>query len=904
MAEPLLSLLRDHIPFIWSSTCEQAFHDLKQALTTAPVLAYPNFSRPFLLSTYAYQVAIGAVLEQVDTMNYRHPIAYFSRTLNTTQRKYSVSEKECLALVESIRHFRQFLTLGHFLVYTDHKALQALTNPKSKVAEGRLQRWQLFLQSFDFTIYHRPGSHNVVADTLSRIPDSSTSLPISFPVAKSIKAFCIGAIPVDKERSFIQRLRTAQHQDIELIPLIIFLKEGTLPSDSALSRKVMAAASSHSLRNGILMHRAFSSGTSSEPFRIVVPHGMKKELVSYFHVPPLTGAHLGAPRFFQKLLHRFYWPTMYRDVKIFVRACPECQEANSPRVPHAGAPLHATPTPDLFEHVALDFVGPLPTSLHRNRYILVLTDVFSRWVEAYPLPDQTAEATAVCLADWTTRYGSPLILSSDMGTSFLNATIEAFCRIWHIQQQFTSAYHHQANGLVERFNATLCDMLRAYSVDTGQLWDETMNAVLFAYRTSFHFGTNTSPDLLVYGQSLRVPLDVELHHYLRERDLSPTDPSFIFSHAQALARAREQARLYMDRYKAKYEAQYNSRRRTVTFNVGDLVWMQTPQRNNKLSPKWSGPFRIYGRPSENAYLLHTSNGEVLPSPVSVEHLKLAHFDLSAIDHSSFDVPPVSSPSESYSSSSSSINPSVTNSLALSSPLPYPEVVREFQLPATNSSFSEHEYDVERILGKRIKKRRLQYLVKWIGYPQPTWEPVSGLTNCQQAIADFESTQIIPSPHSKRDLHFQAPFAHALPTVIPSSQDEPVSAVPSSSVITSSSSTVLSSSSTALSSSSGTSSLPASFPSLPPIPTSITSSSSSVSDIAFSSLSSSTSTSSSSPSSTSSRYFTRSHGTTNHMAILLPPLNRDLRRLNAPAYYVPWNRGMKQIMEFHVMHGIP
>ena len=239
------------------------------------------------------------------------------------------------------------------------------------------------------------------------------------------------------------------------------------------------------------------------------------------------------------------------------------------------------------------FVWAYPTSLHRNRNILVLTDVFSRWVEAYPLPDQTAESTAVCLADRTTPYGSPLLLYSDRGTSFLNAIIAAFCRIWHIQQHFTSAHHPQANGLVERFNATLCDMLRAYSVDTGQLWDETMNAVLFAYRTSFHLGINTSPDLLVYGQSLRVPLYVELYRYLRENDICHIDPSFIFSHAQALYRARNQARLFMHKYKAQYESQYNARHRTAVFNVGDIVWLQTPHRHDKLSPKWSGPFRIY-----------------------------------------------------------------------------------------------------------------------------------------------------------------------------------------------------------------------------------------------------------------------------------------------------------------------
>ena len=325
--------------------------------------------------------------------------------------------------------------------------------------------------------------------------------------------------------------------DPDLLPLITFLRDGVLPSDRRAAQQVASESLSYSWSDHLLKHHPRGINDRSAE-RIVIPPGLRTELISYFHVPPLTGGHFGAPRVFSKLAQRFYWSTMLPDTQRFVQAGTQCQIANSPRVITSGAPLHATPTPGLFEQIAFDFIGPLPVSLHRNRYILAITDYFSRWAEAYPLPDITAESTAVCLADWTTRYGAPFVLCSDRGSHFLNQTITAFCSIWHIVQIPTSAYHPQANGLVERFNSTLIDSLRTYSLSAGSLWDEVLNAVLFAYRTSFHGGINISPDVLIFGQSLHVPLDVELQQVLHTSSLSPSDPAFIFAHAAALARAR------------------------------------------------------------------------------------------------------------------------------------------------------------------------------------------------------------------------------------------------------------------------------------------------------------------------------------------------------------------------------
>jgi hypothetical protein len=151
------------------------------------------------------------------------------------------------------------------------------------------------------------------------------------------------------------------------------------------------------------------------------------------------------------------------------------------------------------------------------------------------------------LADWASRYGAPIALTSYRGANFLARVIEQFCKIWDIHQSFTSSYHPQANGRVERLNGTICDMIRAYAIETGRTWDETLGAILFAYRNAMHSSAQASPALLLYGKILRSPLDAELDLHLHQFRRT-FDPDFVFQHAEALARARDQARQRMGRF--------------------------------------------------------------------------------------------------------------------------------------------------------------------------------------------------------------------------------------------------------------------------------------------------------------------------------------------------------------------
>jgi transposase InsO family protein len=585
---------------------------------------------------------MGAVLEQADPVGLRHPISFFSRLFSKTQLKYSVSERECLALVEAIKHYKHFLSIGHFLVFTDHSALVALFSPRSKIAEGRLARWQMVLQAFDFSIYHRPGKLNVVPDTLSRAPVLSSDgsiMDMDCSSGSSVSLSCLSSSSDSNdhvarvsalttslgpsETSFIDRIRSEQMLDSDLRPLIIFLRDTKLPVDPILANDLLEKARSYTLSfDGMLLFRPAIYSDTNYPHRLVVPASLRRELIIFFHAPPLIGAHLGFRKVYDKLQRRFFWVHMFSDVKKFLAACETCQRVKSPHLRPPGAPLQPLSVLGPFERVAIDFIGPLPTSHHGNRFALNFTDTFTRWAECYPSPDATAHATALALFDWCCHYGCPSILMSDHGSHFQNHVIKLLSELWGFTQFMSAAYSPQSNGLVERFNATLEDMIRSYALETGSLWDECIPAVLFAYRTSFHSTLNTSPDVVTFGFPLRLPIDVQIESYLRSHKASSsTAPSYLFDQNKALLLARDLARAQIEKNKLEYEDRYNQSHRSLSFNIGDFVWFLDPSRTHKFSPRWIGPYRIYGKPSATQYQISDSTGKPRPNPVDIRHLK-------------------------------------------------------------------------------------------------------------------------------------------------------------------------------------------------------------------------------------------------------------------------------------------
>ena len=223
-----------------------------------------------------------------------------------------------------------------------------------------------------------------------------------------------------------------------------------------------------------------------------------------------NGGHLGVEKTLNRVAKRFWWPGYTRAVENYVASCVECQQRKMP-VKKTKAALQTVPVGGPFEMLAIDFLGPLPTTEQGNKYILVVADYFTKWTEAFPLQDQTAKTTAETLVNEVImRFGMPIVFHSDQGRNFESALVREVCKLLGIRKSRTTAYHPQGDGLVERMNRTLVESLSKY-VDTNQKdWDKWIATVLFAYRTSAQSSTGYSPYELLFGRTARLPVDIEL----------------------------------------------------------------------------------------------------------------------------------------------------------------------------------------------------------------------------------------------------------------------------------------------------------------------------------------------------------------------------------------------------------
>ena len=531
LAAPLHQLTNKGTPFVWTSSCQSSFDQLKYFLTHAPILKYPDFStsaQPFQLYTDASDLGIRAVLEQSG-----HVIAYASRTISGSEKNYSVIQKECLAVVYALKQFRHYLLGRPFVVVTDHAPLQW---PSAQKMEGLLARWALAIQEYEFTITYRRGKENGNADALSRkhhIEEDHVALTTQIPTltADIYQQQCTDPV--------IQQLRVALHQDKTRPPC------GSVWCKPPFSR-YKQLWSQLCLQNEIVCRRYTPTPRISPIVVPIIPESYRPTLLHQNHDAPAAG-HLGFEKTVTRVREVGYWVGMLSDIDKYCRECTVCQSTKPPAP--ANAPLVNVPIGKAWEMVAVDILE-VPVSHHNNRYLLVVQDYMTKWVEAIPIPNQTAKRITTELVNIFSRYGLPDILHSDQGRNFestiLHQTLDAF----GVAKSRTTAYHPAGDGLVERFNRSLLQMLRAY-VQQHQDWEQYLPLVLYAYRTAVHTSTGVSPFEMMFGrQGQKPPLPSETAHdvhsyqgYLRAKLATLAD--FVESHN---VQASTQQKYYFDKH--------------------------------------------------------------------------------------------------------------------------------------------------------------------------------------------------------------------------------------------------------------------------------------------------------------------------------------------------------------------
>ena len=309
-----------------------------------------------------------------------------------------------------------------------------------------------------------------------------------------------------------------------------------------------------------------------------MPHSLQQQALQHSHNDPSAG-HQGADKTLARLREECYWVNMSQDVERYCRECTECQQAKLP-LP-SKAPVTSMPIGKPWQMVAVD-VLTVPVSQKGNRYLLVVQDYFTKWADAIPLPDQSACTITTALIKLFSVLGMPDVVHSDQGRNFESAILKQTLEAFGIAKSRTTAYHPEGDGMVERFNRSLLQLLRVY-VDTQSDWERHLPLALYAYRTAVHASTGVSPHSLMFGRPSHSPLFDSSHSF--------DSTSYQFYLRDQLAKLKDLVELNLvassDTQKKYYDKQLSSRK----FGVNDHVWLSVPVAG-KLDPKWEGGWKV------------------------------------------------------------------------------------------------------------------------------------------------------------------------------------------------------------------------------------------------------------------------------------------------------------------------
>lgn len=650
IAKPLTNLLKKDVKFNWSDECQNSFDKLKSILCKEPILQFPDFTKPFILTSDASQKALAAILSQGE-VGKDLPIAYASRTLNKAENNYSTTELECLAIVYGVTQFRPYLYGRKFIIYSDHRPLVWLFNLKNPLS--KLARWRIQLEEYSYEIRYKPGVQNSNVDALSRMYTISQLREENYDTfLEKIKTVIItnnnvketvGTLidsPIDyhivseiaKQYNFKTGLnyelkqKFAQNQllppskiigDINYFKLdnrfILFIvtknRDKQLSTfeniyialtnlkqfceENNLIKLVMNKLGQHDnlewdhIRS---MIRFIFRGTKIEILICTDSEYSDDEkliLIKQFH-DSLIGGHQGVSRTSRRLKKQFSWRGLKQDVRNYIKTCTLCQK-NKISNKHVRSPMVVTSTSSRpFEKVILDIVGPLPKSLSGNCFVLTLQDDLSKFSLGIPLPNHTAQTVAEAFTvHFVCIHGIPDTILTDQGTDFMSKTFTEMCKLLKINKINSSAFHPQSQGGLERSHRTLKEYLRSFVDIKLTNWDVLLPYFFFTYNSTEHSSTKYQPYALVYGRDVKVPIKLKAHPEPRYNY-----DDYISELKHNMQESHKIARENLITNKKKSKERYDIKENPIDIQVKDLVLLKDNTSKTKLEPLWLGPFEV------------------------------------------------------------------------------------------------------------------------------------------------------------------------------------------------------------------------------------------------------------------------------------------------------------------------
>lgn len=494
-------------------------------------------------------------------------------------KNYSISELEALAVIWSLQYLRHLVYGKPITIITDHHALCWLKSIKDLT--GRLARWAIKLAEFDYEIFYKNGKAHTDADYLSRHPATEATQEDE-DEAEEIPTYLV-------ETTQLEDMQRDDPDVMEIINAIIN------PNDPTIGIGLGRRAKNYKLIDNIL-YKKNASPAGSENL-LVVPKTLIPEILFSHHSEPLAG-HLGITKTLHRIKTRYYWDKLQKDVEKFVKGCPDCQARKGRSNVKPAGLLQPISVGLPFEKIGIDLLGPFRKSKNGKVMIVVATDYATRWAETKALPNGKAEHVAkFILENIICSHGSPRIILSDRGTVFMSEMVTELMKIMGVVSRFTTAYHPQCNGLTERFNKTLAEMLSIFTAADQTDWDVFLPHVTFAYNTSIQDTTQFSPFMLVHGREAILPTEANLGRQ--------TDSETVDKIREKALRVRSLA-VENIKSKQKYDkTRFDAKHRHLDFEPGEKVKVFTPVRkvgrSEKLLLRWFGPYYVLRKVGEVDY---------------------------------------------------------------------------------------------------------------------------------------------------------------------------------------------------------------------------------------------------------------------------------------------------------------
>lgn len=489
---PFHNLLKKNVEFEWNDDCKRTFELVKQTIASDKVLVHFNSELPVKLICDASAHGVGAVLCHTMTDGMDRPIAFASKSLNKSQRNYSVIDREALAIFYGVKKFSHYILGRKFILQTDHKPLISIFGNKQGIptmAASRLQRWSVYLANFDFKIEYITGKTNVNADFLSRLPTCSGELFNSHEMSQQM-AF----INFIDEHSPGLIDRKAIREQAKLDPIIVQVTNYVVNGWPDEAKSIERLKHFHVRKNELHLE----CDMLMWGHRVVIPAKLRRNILNELH-----SAHTGIVKMKSTARSYFWWPLIDKAIEDMANQCQQCVQSRpeQPKVPISNWPTTSKP----MERVHIDHLGPV-----KGQTFFLITDSYSKWVEVFPVKSLSSKDSIIKLRETFARFGIAETIVSDNGTSFSSSEFKNFCVRNGIKHICSPPFHPQSNGAAENAVKSFKNGMQKAVNDEknrGKPLDVLIARYLFTFRSSVHSATKETPYKRMFGREMNTKFD-------------------------------------------------------------------------------------------------------------------------------------------------------------------------------------------------------------------------------------------------------------------------------------------------------------------------------------------------------------------------------------------------------------